>query len=68
MAKKKYTKVFIDGKRVKITDCYKIKGFKFIHDRLKACTFMPGSSGIQEVNLSNGKKLKIIVKDNRKPI
>lgn len=66
--KKKHTKVYIDGKLVKVSDCRKIKGFTSLKDKLRSLTFMPGSSCIQEVKLTNGKTMKIIVKDTRKPI
>jgi Fe2+ transport system protein FeoA len=68
MKRKKHTKVYIDGKRVKVSDCKKIKGFSSLKDKLRSLTFMPGSSCTQEVKLTNGKTMKIIVKDTRKTI
>lgn len=66
MKKEFSTKVFLNGKRVKISECEKIKGFKKKHNFLKNLCFIPNGSVSSEYILSTGEKLEIVVKNNKK--
>ena len=62
MAKKrKTTKVYIDGKKVKVGDCKRIKGFNSRVKHLKNLCFLPDMKVGQNFTLSSGKTMKIVV-------
>ena len=66
MKKKKYfTTVYLDGKRVKVKDCKKLKGFNSIQNDLRAFAGFPGCSVSQTYNVGN-KKMKVTVYNRTK--